>query len=119
MSKDAKTVSGSYEAGLTGASEKVAEFHEPESALKKLQHWLHQTPSAVPMMPELAAAADFLSIGSNDFIQYLLAVDRTNDEVANWFMPHHPAVLRSLNAIVQAALSAGGAAPRVAVRAGS
>jgi phosphoenolpyruvate-protein kinase (PTS system EI component) len=34
-------------------------------------------------------------------------VDRTNDEVANWFMPHHPAVLRSLNAIVQAALSAG------------
>jgi len=66
-----------------------------------------ELPSAVPMMPELAAAADFLSIGSNDFIQYLLAVDRTNDEVANWFMPHHPAVLRSLNAIVQAALGAG------------
>lgn len=66
-----------------------------------------ELPSAVVMAPELAEAADFLSIGSNDLIQYLLAVDRTNDEVAAWFAPHHPAVLRSLLRIVEAAEKAG------------
>jgi phosphotransferase system, enzyme I, PtsP len=65
-----------------------------------------ELPAAVLMAPELARAADFLSIGSNDLIQYLLAVDRTNDEVAAYFAPHHPAVLRSLQAIVSAALEA-------------
>ncbi len=62
-----------------------------------------ELPSAAIMAPELAQAADFLSIGSNDLIQYLLAVDRTNDEVAAFFAPHHPAVLRSLQWIVEAA----------------
>ena len=66
-----------------------------------------ELPSAVVMAPELAGAADFLSIGTNDLIQYLLAVDRTNDEVAAWFAPHHPAVLRSLMRIVEAAEKAG------------
>ena len=66
-----------------------------------------ELPSAVMMASELAAAADFLSIGSNDLIQYLLAVDRTNDEVAAWFTPCHPAVLRALNWIVEAAAKAG------------
>ncbi len=66
-----------------------------------------ELPSAAMMVPELAAAADFLSIGSNDLIQYLLAVDRTNDEVADWFAPHHPAVLRALKWIVDAATQAG------------
>jgi phosphotransferase system enzyme I (PtsP) len=66
-----------------------------------------ELPSAVQLAPELAQAADFLSIGSNDLIQYLLAVDRTNNEVAAWFVPHHPAVLRSLHRIVEAAEAAG------------
>lgn len=66
-----------------------------------------ELPSAATMANELAAAADFLSIGSNDLIQYLLAVDRTNDEMAAWFTPHHPAVLRSLKWIVAAAEKAG------------
>ena len=66
-----------------------------------------ELPSATMMLPELAASADFLSIGSNDLIQYLLAVDRTNDEVAAWYAPHHPAVLRSLNWIVESANKAG------------
>ncbi len=66
-----------------------------------------ELPSAALMVKELAETADFLSIGSNDLIQYLLAVDRTNDEMANWFAPHHPAVLRTLNQIVAAAQEAG------------
>jgi phosphotransferase system, enzyme I, PtsP len=66
-----------------------------------------ELPSAAVMAPELARAADFLSIGSNDLIQYLLAVDRTNDEVAAFFAPHHPAVLRSLQRIVESAEKAG------------
>jgi len=66
-----------------------------------------ELPSAVAMIDELAATADFLSIGSNDLIQYLLAVDRTNDDMASWFAPHHPAVLRALNFIVKAAENAG------------
>lgn len=65
-----------------------------------------ELPSAAVMANELAATADFLSIGSNDLIQYLLAVDRTNDEVAVWYAPHNPAVLRSLQFIVKAARKA-------------
>jgi len=65
-----------------------------------------ELPSAAVMANELAATADFLSIGSNDLIQYLLAVDRTNDEVADWYAPHNPAVLRSLQFIVKAARKA-------------
>ena len=65
-----------------------------------------ELPSAAVMANELAVTADFLSIGSNDLIQYLLAVDRTNDEVAAWYAPHNPAVLRALRWIVIAARKA-------------
>nr|WP_010393221.1 ABC transporter permease [Paracoccus sp. TRP] len=58
MSSDTKTAA-SYEEGLRGASDKVAEFHEPKSALKRLQHWLHMTPSAVPMIVLIAAIIIF------------------------------------------------------------
>lgn len=67
MSNDAKAVSGTYEAGLAGAAETVAEFHEPESPLKKLQHWLHQTPSAVPMIVLLVALVVFGLLADNFF----------------------------------------------------
>ena len=67
MSNDAKSVSGTYEAGLAGAAETVAEFHEPESPLKKLQHWLHQTPSAVPMIVLLVALVVFGLLADNFF----------------------------------------------------
>ena len=40
---------------------------------------------------------------SNDFIQYMLAVDRTNEKVAEFYLPHHPSILRALKKVVQAA----------------
>lgn len=63
-----------------------------------------ELPAVVEIMDELAKEADFISIGTNDFIQYLLGVDRTNEKVAEYFRPWHPSVLRSLDRIVDAAI---------------
>lgn len=57
----------SYEAGLKGASEKVAEFHDEKGLLKRLQHWLHQTPSAVPMIVLVVAVIIFGLLSENFF----------------------------------------------------
>jgi phosphotransferase system enzyme I (PtsP) len=64
---------------------------------------LIELPCLVEIIDALAAEADFLSIGTNDFIQYMLGVDRTNEKVAEYFQPFHPAVLKSLARIVRAA----------------
>ncbi len=66
-----------------------------------------EVPAVVEIIDELAAAADFLSIGTNDFIQYLLGVDRMNDQVAYAYRPEHPSVLRGLRRIADAARRAG------------
>ncbi len=55
-----------------------------------------EMPSVLEIMEELAAEADFFSIGTNDFVQYMLAVDRNNEKVADYYQPYHPSVLRSL-----------------------
>ncbi|TGD66381.1 ABC transporter permease [Tabrizicola sp. WMC-M-20] len=73
MASDAKTPS-SFEEGLKGASEKVAEFHEEQSFLKKLQHWLHQTPSAVPLIVLVAALIVFGLLSENFFRPGTLSV---------------------------------------------
>lgn len=62
-----------------------------------------EVPAAVEIAEELAAEADFLSIGTNDLVQYLLAVDRTNETISDLYQSHHPAVLRSLNRVARAA----------------
>ncbi len=65
-----------------------------------------ELPSAVEVAEELATEADFLSIGSNDLVQYMLAVDRTNEQVSELYKSHHPAILRAINRIVIAAKQA-------------
>lgn len=66
-----------------------------------------ETPAAVLLIDELAAVSDFLSIGTNDLTQYLLAADRGNPAVAGLVDPAHPAVLRAVRAVVTAGDRAG------------
>lgn len=66
-----------------------------------------EVPSAVILAEEFARVADFLSIGTNDLVQFLLAVDRTNERVQSRYQPHHPAVLRSIDRVCKAARAEG------------
>ena len=66
-----------------------------------------EVPSAVFVAERLAREVDFFSLGTNDLVQYTLAVDRGNDEVAAWFRTLHPAVLQSVGRALEAAGRAG------------
>src|SRR6185369_9218448 len=66
-----------------------------------------ETPSAALTVDHLSRRCGFLSVGTNDLIQYMFAADRENDQVANLYQPLHPAILRILKLIIDAARAAG------------
>lgn len=61
-----------------------------------------EVPSGVFTAREIARKVDFIALGTNDLVQYLLAVDRDNDAVADWYQSLHPAVIRAIREVVQA-----------------
>jgi phosphotransferase system enzyme I (PtsI) len=66
-----------------------------------------ETPAAALQCKEFAREVGFMSIGTNDMIQYLLAVDRGNERVSRFYTPHHPSVLRLLKDIIRTCARAG------------
>jgi len=61
-----------------------------------------EVPAAVIIVEDIALEVDFLSLGTNDLVQYLLGVDRDNETVAEWYKTLHPAVIRSIKKVLDA-----------------
>ena len=66
-----------------------------------------EVPVLVEVLPDVLPVVDFVSVGTNDLVQYLLAVDRDNQRVAKMYDPFHPGVLRILSRIAKASAAAG------------
>lgn len=82
-------------------AEQGVTFGEPKQGI------MIETPAAVMMSEELAKEVDFFSIGTNDLTQYTLAIDRQNPKLDAFYDPHHPAVLRMIQMVVENAHKAG------------
>ena len=82
-------------------TEQGVTFGEPKQGI------MIETPAAVMMSEELAKEVDFFSIGTNDLTQYTLAIDRQNPKLDAFYDPHHPAVLRMIQMVVENAHMAG------------
>ena len=61
-----------------------------------------EVPSAVMLIDDIARESDLICLGTNDLVQYLLAVDRDNEAVAGWFRTLHPAVVRAVGSVIKA-----------------
>jgi phosphotransferase system enzyme I (PtsP) len=66
-----------------------------------------ELPCVVDLIEDFVKEAEFFSIGTNDLIQFMLGVDRTNENIAGSYLPHHPSVLRALKKVVYAADKGG------------
>ena len=82
-------------------TEQGVAFGEPKQGI------MIETPAAVMMSAELAKEVDFFSIGTNGLTQYTLAIDRQNPKLDAFYDPHHPAVLRMIQMVVENAHKAG------------
>ena len=82
-------------------TEQGVTFGEPKQGI------MIETPAAVMMSEELAKEVDFFSIGTNDLTQFTLAIDRQNPKLDAFYDPHHPAVLRMIQMVVENAHKAG------------
>ena len=82
-------------------TEQGVTFGEPKQGI------MIETPAAVMMSEELAKEVDFFSIGTNDLTQYTLAIDRQNPKLDAFYDPHHPAVLRMIQMVVENAHKTG------------
>ena len=82
-------------------TEQGVTFGEPKQGI------MIETPAAVMMSEELAKEVDFFSIGTNDLTQYTVAIDRQNPKLDAFYDPHHPAVLRMIQMVVENAHKAG------------
>ena len=66
-----------------------------------------ETPASVMISRELAKEVDFFSVGTNDLTQYTLAIDRQNEQLDDFYNPHHEAVLRMIRMVVENAHKCG------------
>lgn len=96
--KRIKTIVEEVRSELSGQG---IEYGEPEQGI------MIETPAAVMMSGELAKEVDFFSIGTNDLTQYTLAIDRQNAKLDEFYDPHHPAVLKMIQMVVENAHQAG------------
>lgn len=76
-------------------------YQEPEQGI------MIETPAAVLISDELAKLVDFFSIGTNDLTQYTLAIDRQNSKLDEFYDPHHPAILKMIQMVVDNAHKEG------------